>query len=254
MKHIISTDGLIGDFLGQIPTIQKLSEEEEVLVRIHPESKGLFSLIENDRIRQGDFVGREYHIILNSSEAFQIAAKKNYYMTQAFMEQAGLEVSEVPPKAKLNFGQLVINQKRKKKIFPDYLVSPFARSLPLEQKWPKEKWQQLVDSLPNKLFGLLGNSKYDNENFITGKNVKNCFDMDFSLLCHFYLRSKGLISVVTGTSHLAFHLGVKNILLTNQGMTWGNNPDAIRITDPIQNITVEQVIEKIEYLYDKSNI
>lgn len=258
MILIDNKEGLIGDFLGTIPAMQKLTEQDQVLVKLHPEAKGLFRLIENWNLIDYDKIDFlidpefEKQIILSSSEAFQIAVKKNYYMTQAFMEQAGLEVLEVPSKAKLNY---INAAPLGTQSVCDYLISPFARSLPSEQKWSNEKWSELVRSMPHKIFGLLGNSKYDDRLFLHDhENVIPLFDLNFDTLCGVFKNSECLISVVTGTSHLAFHLGVKNILLTNQLMTWGNNPDAILIADPIRNITVKQVIEKIESLYDKSNI
>lgn len=245
MILIDNKEGLIGDFLGTIPAMQKLAENDCVLLEYRKEVSGLYNLIVNDNLKEKGEVNLDdvRVIILSSSEAFQIAHQKGYYMTQAFMAQAGLDVPEVPPKAKLNYincaplGQQSVC---------DYLISPFARSLPEEQKWQEDNWRNLVRSMPHKIFGLLGNSKYDDRLFLIEEpNVIPIFDLNFDTLCGIFKNSECLISIVTGTSHLAFHLGVKNILLTNQNMTWGNNPDAIKITDPIHNITVQQVIDKL---------
>jgi ADP-heptose:LPS heptosyltransferase len=243
MKKIIIVDnkeGLIGDFLGTIPAMQELAKDNLVIVKIHPEARGLFSLIRDLNIEDyGHFIETQpnEYITLSSAEAFQIASRKGYYMSQAYMEQAGLEVPIIPPKANLSY--------RMEEVPIEYIISPFARSLPEQQKWPQEKWQLLVDSLPNNKFLLIGNSKFDNKDFIKGSNVSSVFDLPFYILCNIFKKSKALISVVTGTSHLAFHLEVKNILLTNQNMTWGNNPDAIKITKYIPDITVEDIIEKL---------
>jgi ADP-heptose:LPS heptosyltransferase len=243
MIFIDNKEGLIGDFLGTIPAMQTLAKKEIVLVKIHPEASGLFQLIKSDRIsRITSYSDQMNPIILSSSEAFQIAVKKNYYMTQAFMEQAGLQVPIPAPKAKLTYNEEAYLHYE----HIDYLLSPFARSLPEEQKWPINKWLELVRTLPGIKFGVLGNSKYDEKNiWLNEKNVVPLYNINFKDLCSIYKKSLGLISVVTGTSHLAFHLGVKNILLTNQNMTWGNNPDAIKITDYIPDITVEQIIDKL---------
>jgi hypothetical protein len=246
MILIDNKNALIGDFLGSIPAMQEWSKIDIVLVKIHPEAKHLFNLINNPRIITiDDFenIEDEHILSLDCSEAFGIAARKNYYMTQAFMEQALLKVPTVPPKAILNYED---SNEPKGYYDIDYLISPFARSLPEDQKWPIDKWLELVRSLPDNIFGVLGNSKYDERNIWKNeKNVVPLYDFDFKTLCRIYRDSECLISVVTGTSHLAFHLSVKNILLTNQNMTWGNNPDAIKITDYIPNITVEQVIDKL---------
>lgn len=246
MLLIDSKDGLIGDFLGQIPTMQKLAEKKMIEVKVHPEARDLFSLIETGNLMGTHnvnwFVAPEYDktITLSSSEAFQLSVKNNWYMSQAFMAQAGLKVSEIAPKAKLNYdGEFFHPQP------VDFLISPFARSLPVEQKWQREKWQELVNKLPEKKFGVLGNYKYDDPMYINGNNVTVFFSLQFKHLCSLLKRTGTLISVVTGTSHLAFHLGVKNILLTNQNMAWGNQPDAIKITDNIHDVTVQQVIDKL---------
>lgn len=250
MILIDNKEGLIGDFLGTIPAMQRLSEIYPCVVNVHHEIIGLFDLIKNSRLlNRAEQVGEDWDnlnhmekITFTSGEAFQIAAKKGYYMTQAFMEQAGLEVPKIAPKAKLNYDE-------PKEKLDYYIISPFARSLPPEQKWPVKKWIELINSLPNSKFILVGNSKYDDyKDFIYCKNLIIKLDSPFHIVCKLFKGSKGLISVVTGTSHLAFHLGVKNIVLTNQGMTWGNQPDAIKIITYIPDITVEEVIEKIKLL------
>lgn len=246
MILINNSEGLIGDFLGTIPAMQKLAEKDTVVVKVHPEAKGLFELIETYHLTDKDnidfFIEPEWDkkITFNSSEAFGIANTHNWYMTQAFMKQAGLEVPKIAPKAKLNYGSSSIP------IPPvDYLISPFARSLPLDQKWQREKWQELVSKLKNKTFGVLGNYKYDDPMYLNGSNVRLFYSLSFDTLCKVFKNAGCLISVVTGTSHLAFHLGVKNVLLNNQGFAWGTNPEAICLREYIPNITVEQVIEKL---------
>lgn len=244
MILIDNKEGLIGDFLGTIPAMQELAKEDCVLLEYRKEVKGLYDLILSDKIEskfsKKEILDKEFKTItLSSSEAFQIAAKYNCYMSQAFFVQAGLEFPKVPPKAKLTLEDVF-------DLDPcDYLISPFARSLPENQKWPVEKWRELVRSFPDKKFGLLGNSKYDDKNYLEEENVLPIFDFHFNTVCNVMRDTGILISVVTGTSHLAFHLGVKNILLTSQTMAWGNNPDAIQIKKPIENITVKEVIEKL---------
>lgn len=240
MIFVNSIDGLIGDVLGTYPTLQKLSEKEIVFVKVHPEVKQMFNLIKTNRLQEIETLPSEDIITLQSQEAFGIANTHNWYMTQAFMKQAGLEVPEIAPKAKLNYDSSSIP------VPPvDYLISPFARSLPLDQKWQREKWQELVTKMKNKTFGVLGNYKYDDPMYLNGSNVRSFYSLSFDTLCKVFKNAGCLISVVTGTSHLAFHLGVKNVLLNNQGFTWGTNPEAICLRDYIPNITVEQVIEKL---------
>jgi len=247
MILIDNKEGLVGDFLGTIPAMQALHKDDsDVVVKVHPEAEGLFDLIKgNGLIKFNDSMKNieskfDKEITFNSSEAFGIANTYNWYMTQAFMKQAGLEVPEIAPKAKLNYGSSSIPVPT-----VDYLISPFARSLPLDQKWQREKWQELVTKMKDKTFGVLGNYKYDDPMYLNGKNVRLFYSLSFDFLCRLFINSKALISVVTGTSHLAFHLGLKNILLTNQFMTWGNNPEAIKLTRNIHDIQINEVIEKL---------
>lgn len=243
MYFVDNKDGLIGDFLGSMPAVQKLATKEHVLMKIHPEAKKLTPLYGYQP--NISFTGHELtHVdhTIHSATAFNIAIENDYYMTQAFMKQVGLPVSDRIPYADIHY------EKYSKGPTCDYIISPFARSLPPEQKWPKEKWQELVDTLSGHLFILIGTKVHDDPNFITGPNVITEFDGSFEFVCTLMKDSnaKALISVVTGTSHLAFHLNVKNILLNNQNFKWGTNPDAIQIRDNIHDITVEQVIKKLK--------
>lgn len=246
MILVDNREGLIGDFLGTIPAMQKLAEKDRVVAKIKEEVLGLGDLIVSRNLEidvYNDYRGDS--IILSSGEAFQIASKLNCYMSSAFMVEAGFELPKIPPKAKLNIKELYKNCSNQ---VCDYLVSPFARSLPEGQKWPKEKWLELFREMPLKKFGVLGNSKYDDLEYFGRewpKNVIRIYDSPFPFLCELYKSVECLISVVTGTSHLAFHLGVKNILLTSQTMAWGNNPDAILIKKPIHEITVKEVMDKL---------
>lgn len=246
MILVDNKEGLIGDFLGTIPAMQKLAEKDEIIVDVRDEVSGLFDLVKDPNIKDYGSIyfqrRPEFNITFKSTEAFGISVKYNCYMSQAFYVQAGLEFPRKPPKAKLDFegGTFTLP------IGPiDYLISPFARSLPENQKWPQEKWQELIKKLPHKKFGILGNYKYDNPMYINGPNVEKFYSLPFNTLCRLFKNSVALISVVTGTSHLAFHLDVKNILLTNQTMAWGNNPDAIQIEKPIDQISVQEVINKL---------
>lgn len=244
MILIDNQEGLIGDFLGTVPAMQELSKKGTLLIKTRSEISGLFkiAMYGYDYKDYGSFYfsqERKPDIILSSPKSFEISCNHNCYMSQAFMIQAGFEMPKEAPKAHLTF----IGTKLET-VF-DYCISPFARSLPEEQKWPVEKWKELVESRPDLKFALFGNSKYDNKEYLVADNVTPIFDKPFNEVCNILVHSRGLISVVTGTSHLAFHLGKKNVLLTSQTMSWGNNPDAIQIKKPIEQITVQEVLNKL---------
>lgn len=240
MTYVESKDGLIGDFLGQVPTLQALAKQDRLVVQIHPEARKLLPIIDNtDGIIFSDVAAGQISHTLHSATAFSIATAKNLYMSQAFFEQAGLPIPEVAPKAKLK----PVPAARRW----DYAISPFARSLPKRQLLEADIWQQLVDQMPDKKFALLGTMKHDDWKFIQGPNVEPIFDFPFTDVCATLKGlTHGLISVVTGTSHLAFHLGVKNWILNNQDFAWGTNPDGHSLRHYIPALFVENIIEFLE--------
>ena len=246
MIYLDQPDGLIGDFLGTIPAMIHYAKQDDVEVKIHPEARQLLKLIPK-KYDIKEFDGRvvaktaykELHYF-DVSKAFALAQEKGLYMSQAHFGVLGLPIPEVPPKAELEFPET-----RWPRV--DYIISPFARSLPPEQKWSIENWQQLINELPEYEFAVVGSSLHDEKGQLTGKNVLEYYDHPFVDVCNLFKNSEhGLISVITGTSHLAFHLGVKNYLLNNQGKYWGVNPDAINITDEIPYLKPEDVIKVLD--------
>ena len=224
---------LIGDFLGLSPAIIKLSKIYNVF--IDNPNDDILNVLPNNvhKFKEGTTIHKQYDIRM-----LEAAAKANYndwYMTQAFLDSLGLPVPAIPPKASLIFPDA------KTKSY-DILISPFSRALPPDQKWQREKWQELVNKLPDKKFALLGNSKFDDKNYITANNIDIVFDSPFPELCSLFKNSGVLISVITGTSHLAFHLGVKNILLSSQNGAWGKQPDAFCVQKSIHTIEVDLVL------------
>jgi hypothetical protein len=221
---------LIGDFLGVAPSLIQFSNYNDVFVDNADNLNGL-----TDLLPIKIFQNQEIHktIFVDMDSAFKRASQYNWYMTQAFMDNLGMPVPSIPPKAKLIFDKEEVESY-------DYLLSPFSRCLPESDKLPVHVWQDFVNKFPAK-YALLGNSKFDDPNFIQG--VTPVFDLPFSKVCNLYEKCKALISVVTGTSHLAFHLGTKNILLVNQNMTWGTNPDALCIRKRILTIKAEDIIQ-----------
>lgn len=224
-----NTPSLIGDFLGVAPALIELSKNYNVFVDAKEEIDSLINLLPIKR-----FQNQEIHktVTVDIDAAFKKASHRNWYMTQAFMDNLGLPVPNFPPKVVLGFDKEEVEAY-------DYLLSPFSRCLPESDKLPASVWQDFVNKFPAK-FALLGNSKYDDTNFIKG--VTPVFDLPFSKICNLYGKCKAVISVVTGTSHLAFHLGTKNILMVNQNMTWGTNPEALCIRKRISTIKAEDII------------
>jgi ADP-heptose:LPS heptosyltransferase len=239
MTLLKCSEDLIGDFLGILPVMITLAKQEELHVSIHPDTEHLFKLVPrkyNIRLQEKDAAMYDRVLELDINSAFTISHQGNYYMSQSHFAYLGLPVPEHPLKAELEFEPADAPR-------CDYVLAPFSRSLPPEQRWPKERWQQLTTLMADKTFCIIGHDR-DERDYVTGPNVVQLYNSPVTTVISLLKKAgKGLISVVSGPSHLAFHLGVKNYLLTNQNMTWGNNPDAVKITDYIPDLKPERVVE-----------
>lgn len=241
MKYLENTEGLIGDFLGTIPVMQALAKKTPLLVKYHPEAAQVIGLIPKSYgivwIKELPAIESDrWFKRLNIQQAFQLAWDQGLYMSQTYFPQVGLPIPYPEPAADLTFPDMEVP-------LADYVLAPFSRSLPDNEKWPQQEWNNLVKLLPDKKFVVIGSSAND-PNFITGPNVQNMYGSPLAEVCNLMLKSKGgLISVVSGPSHLAFHIGAKNILLTNQQSAWGNNPRAVQVRDTLSTLKAEKLVK-----------
>lgn len=235
---IIKSDiNLVGDFLGTLPAIIEKNQREKVQLIITGLKSSLISLIP----KEIELVNEEilYDVKLDIHKAFAYANDRGLYMSQCYYQQLGLPTPFLKEKVFLEYRKQMTE-------VVDYVISPFSLSLPENQKVNKQVWQDMVDDNPNMLFALIGVEGIDDANLIEGKNVVKFFNRDLHFICNLLRNSdKGLISLVTGTAHLAFHLTVFNILFTNQLGVWGNNPEAFFVKDYIPSLTYEKNIKKL---------
>ena len=129
----------------------------------------------------------------------------------------------------------------------DYVLAPFSRSRPDYEKWAQVNWQELVSRMPDKSFAIFGNPKYDDINFIQAPNAVAEFGRPFTEVSNILLNSKGAITIISGISHLAYALNVKNYLLGGQNEIWGINPESVRFkfSSKTDETTVSEVQEKL---------
>jgi len=238
MMQIKNSIGLIGDAVNTYGIMRDLSQANGGLeVAIHPEAKWFFDLLPPElNIKVVDWVGNDAKE-LDLVGAFNFSHTSDLHMSQCYHYQFGLATPTAPIRPVLNVPDLDVP-------VYDYLLSPFSRSLPIEQKWDMPNWEQLANRLKEQGYevAVLGNSQYDQK----FKNITNEQDRPIAEVLNMIKKCrKGLISVVTGTSHLAYAMGTKNYLLNNQGGKWGVNPDAVSIETYIPNISVDEVITLI---------
>jgi hypothetical protein len=179
---IRNDNDLIGDFIGTIPAMQALP----ALYIVKPHMAEL-----------AEMAGIRYTVTslpclkaIDLQRAFRYAAANNLHMIQANFQEVGLPVPDNIPRPKL-----IVHEEEVPEI--DYVLSPFSRSLPEDQKWPREKWQQLIDTMYYKTFALIGGPN-DDKYYLTG--CLKIFGKSLNYIANLLLHSKGLISVTTGTS------------------------------------------------------
>lgn len=237
--------GLIGDFLGTVPVMQAIARTTRLeVVGLHDEIMQLWHMIDKRDLDMTWLVGTPQvpDAELDLEKAFAIGDKKGLHMTQAHFAVLGMEVPDKPIRP-------ILDKPTSYSPYPavDYIISPFSRCLPDNQRWPKERWQELVDEMYDSEFMIVGSAK-DDTSYLKGLNVTYTYGAAFRHLSSMMKSTKkGLISVVTGTSHLAYAIGVKNYLFCNQG-AWGKNPEAEVLSEgkPILDITVKDVIKQLK--------
>jgi ADP-heptose:LPS heptosyltransferase len=230
----------LGDFLGILPAIVELTKENDVYIIPTKNLEDLAKLLPDIKI-VAEHISVDKIIHVDLLAAFHKAHENNWYMTQAFFHMFGFPVPDLPPKANLLFTKT-------KTICYDYLLSPFGKATTSEEKWQKKKWQDLVNFMDDKKFALIGNSATDDMTFIMGNNIDVIFDLPFHGLCNLFANCGALLSINTGTSHLAFHLNIKNFMLNNQRDRWGTNPNAICIRENIPDLSAKRVVEILNEL------
>lgn len=239
--------GLIGDTVGTLKIIAEAAEKslkksEPFFVGCHREAWPIIQMLPKrlmirnfDDAAEGS-CGKVYALDLN--DAFHFSNRKPCYMSQAYYNAVGWPIPFSPELPDLELDEYVIGDGA----HGDIGLAPFARSLPDHQKWPRERWQELVDSYPGFQFVLYGaKERGDDPQFVTGPNVKAFFDHPLKELARSIrdLR-RALVSVSTGPSHIAFAVHTPTVLLIDQG-PFAKAPHAHAIEKHVTEITVEEV-------------
>lgn len=240
IEEVINDIGLIGDSVNTIPAMIDLAKLNGSLrVIAHPESHWMYELIPKKYnisliSKPTTFVGYSFDL----TEAFAFSNANDLYMSQCHHHRFGLPVPVYPLSPELTIRDIGVTDY-------DYLLAPFGRSAGENERWPKEKWIELKKSLEKEGFkvGVLGAGT--NYPFEWGSNTQFGHPM-VEVLNLIKKCRRGVISIVTGISHLCYAVDAKNYLLTNQLGAWGQNPDAVRIETYIPNITVEEVLEVLK--------
>jgi hypothetical protein len=245
MKILIkNSPGLIGDFLGFVPALQRVSLHNQVYLEKTEVLQKFYNLIKKDIYNFYYYENQEIDKIIFANTDEVSANNKNKYMSGEYLNfifnQFNIDIHEHAPKIDFNF--LLTDTPEKF----DYLIAPYGRSAPIEQKISLDIWKKFFNKKNNFIFGVLGDSRNDNfDIFNNMQNVIKVFDNDFNSVYNKMKNSKGVISIVTGITHFCYHAKIPNILFSNQFANWGNNPEARTIIKNIPNISVNDIEEAL---------
>lgn len=233
--QIISEINLIGDAVNQYGILRDLSIKHDGIELLTANSEWFYELLPKDlNIKFIKSAGMGAQVI-DMLKAYDLSRECNLHMSQAYHAQFGLPVPCNPIKPELVFEQLHVP-------VYDYILAPHSRSLPPKEKWDAEKWIELAQELEEQGNSVcfFGNSLFDKE-FI---GFNNEYDRPMvEVLNMIKACNEGVISVVTGISHLCYAVGAKNYVMCNQLNKWGLNPDCIHIKKYIPELTVDEVLE-----------
>lgn len=253
MKYRIENkEGLIGDFLGTVPAILSLAEENELQVCImQPEAEGMadFFFGSNPNIKlaighKTSTCNAEMHCL----RAFNHAQRFGMHMTQAFADLLYKDLRlETPAKFKMGAVKawptdFIVGKHPPFTGHASYItIAPCSRSLGIHERLPMFEWAKFLHAADRTQkyvvlyherdeqgIMIIKEQLYILDGFKIRDNVHYVKADGFVHLARLIAGSEYLISVVSGPSHIAFHSGIKNVLLTQQ-TGWGVNPDATRI-------------------------
>lgn len=230
---------LIGDLVNTLPVMTDLSNKYEGLrvMQSLDEGKWIYPLIPKDKNISLVPEDNVCSLMMDLVAAFKFGSENDQHMSQCHHHLFGLPTPARPIRPKLEVPDIDVP-------IYDYIFAPFSRSLPADQKWPIKNWIELLTDLTRVGFrvAVFGNSKYDSPLEFGSYSE---FDRPMiEVLSMIKKCRQGVISVVTGISHLAYAMNTKNYLFCNQG-AWGKNPDAICLETYIPKITSDEVLTLI---------
>lgn len=223
--QIINDRERIGDFLATIPAMMKLSENHDVFLTVHPGLQELAQLLPY-QIKLGTIENPERTYIIDINAAYATGWEAGLHMTQAYYPQFELPIPESPQRP------LLIVPNEDVPIY-DFVIAPYAMSLPWGQLWTIEKWNQLIEYYPDKKFALLAGP--NDSRFFNHTNLTQYHGESWIKVANLISKAKTVITVVTGLSHLAHALDARHVLFINQP-EWAQNQNAIaQLTDFLIN-------------------
>jgi hypothetical protein len=239
--------GLIGDAICGMPFLHDLSKTYNVIAGPNISKWVLegvdFPVAFDPNLNLED---ADYH--LDSSLTWQACSRGGniHHMAQGHYLVNGLTIPRMPLSIPLKFQQCNLE--------PGIVISPFSRSDHQGNKfWDLKNWLELINHFPDPVY-VVGSSQYNNDklkygedswDWITATKIRPVINKPMSYISSLLKSCKMLVSIDTGTSHLAHMLGMSNHALLYSPAVPPNfvrNPHAITLVNWPKRVTVQDML------------
>jgi len=238
--------GLIGDAICGMPFLYDLSKSYKVIAGPNINKwvlEGIdFPITFDPDLKQQD---ARYHV--DSSISWQTCSMHGnvHHMAQGHYIANGLGFPELPLSFPLKFQQCNLE--------PGIVISPFSRSDHQGNKfWDLRNWLELIKYLPDPIYvvGSLTDKPHpeygeDTWDWITGTRIRPVINKPMPYISSLLKSCKMIVSIDTGTSHLAHMLSMSNHALLYSPAVPPNfvkNPHSKVVMNWPRNVTVEEML------------
>jgi ADP-heptose:LPS heptosyltransferase len=242
MIHVHTLETLLGDSIAQVPFLREISKADTVRLtgRFH---RGIPPLMEGMQVvfdPEGSKDGAA--ITLNVQDALRVCHQTKLHMAQCYFKIHNMPVPEMPFDLALKTEPCDLP--------PGILVSPFSVSgNPSNKIWPHERWVQVVQEIQRLGLGdrayVLGAGS-DLPAAYVGAGIEPVFDRPLTQVLDLMRKSPLLLTIDTGTGHLAHLGGVRRHVMVYPNCLPGKFAEsslAVHVRGPRPaEITVEQVV------------
>lgn len=246
MIHINSDEYLLGDCLAQVPFMLAVSEGRGDSIRLTGRfNRHVVPLLEGLPIHfdpRGNGAGAEYDLRVNDS--FLVFHKTGLHMVQGYFHHFGMPVPEMPITVPFKAEPCGLP--------PGIVVSPFSGSDngSNTKLWPHDRWVQAIQTL--RQLGLadrvyvLGGSPADQPAAYVAAGITSIFGRPMPQVLGLMQQAPLVMTIDTGTGHLAHYGGITKHLLVYPDCLPGNFAQAARavhVRGPMPaDITADQVV------------
>jgi ADP-heptose:LPS heptosyltransferase len=230
--------GLIGDCIAAMPFLHELSKTKHVIAGPNL-NRWVLDGIDFPIAFDSELEIKDSRYVLEASRSWAYCAQhgSKHHMAQGHFLLNGLEAPSLPYSVPLELEECNLDS--------GIIIAPFSVSDHNGNKfWPVRNWIELAKNFPDPVY-VVGSSK-DDFNWTLGTNVWPIAGRSMAFVSSLLKKSKMLVSIDTGISHLAHMLGIKNHALLYSPAVPPNfvaNPWGTFVYDFPSNVKVETMLQ-----------